>query len=199
LFDTGDPLAAEDLISEIETNGFSFAELEQIIISHGHADHAGGASAILDRRRVRVLAHAADIPAIQGRPHGTRRPAAWLRRFLMHLRRPYRPVESVSPVDQGETLRALPLWQVLRTPGHTFGSISLLQPAAKILLCGDALSNRGGRLTIPTGPRCHDPLLARESVRKLSHLDLEILGCGHGPVIRTCAGLRIQESLPPLS
>jgi len=42
-------------------------------------------------------------------------------------------------------------------------------------------------------------VLARETVRRLGILDLEVLGCGHGPVIRTSAGLRVQEIVSALT
>ena len=195
LFDAGSPLAAPHLAQEIEDNGFALKDIEQLVLSHWHFDHAGGARGLLERHRFKVYAHPQDIPAIQGRPEPPRTLGLRLWRALLRIKYPYRPLEVVVPIDQGETLRALPRWQVLRLPGHTLGSIGIFQPVERVLLCGDALNNRGGRLSLPLASHCHDSARARESVRALAALDLEILGCGHGPVIRAGAGLRVHELL----
>jgi glyoxylase-like metal-dependent hydrolase (beta-lactamase superfamily II) len=67
LFDTGQPSAAPELIEEMERNGFSLQDLEAIVLSHAHFDHAGGARGLLEHHRVKVFAHPADIPAVKGR------------------------------------------------------------------------------------------------------------------------------------
>ena len=198
LFDTGHPLAAPRLAEEIERNGFALKDIEAIILSHSHFEHAGGARGLLERHRVKVFAHPADIPVVKGQDQKKLGLGQRLWRLLFRLRY-YRPLEVVVPVDEGETLRPLPQWQVLRLPGHTAGSIGIFQPGEGILLCGDALVNRGGRLAVPRDAHCQDPVAARESVRKLAALDLEVLGCGHGPVVLSGAGLKIHELLSPLT
>ena len=199
LFDTGQPSGAPGLIAEIERNGFAMKDIEAVVLSHSHFDHAGGARGLLERHRVKVFAHAADTPAIKGEDQPPRSPFLRLWRLLLGLRYPYRPLEVVVPINEGETLRPLPQWQVLRLPGHTLGSIGLFQPGERVLLCGDALNNRGGRLSVPGDAHCQDPVQARESVRKLAALDLEVLGCGHGPVVLASAGLKVHELLSPLT
>jgi glyoxylase-like metal-dependent hydrolase (beta-lactamase superfamily II) len=199
LFDAGGPRASPYVAEEIEGNGFALKDIEQIVISHAHFDHAGGVRGLLERHRVKVFAHPADIPGITGKD---RRPPrslflrAW--RSFLGLLYPYRPLQVVMPIDQGETLRALPRWQVLRLPGHTPGSIGLFHPVGKLLLCGDALNNRDGRLSLPSASHCDDPVQARDSAHRLAMLDLEVLGCGHGPVLRAGAGLKVQELLSSL-
>ncbi|MCX5795781.1 MAG: MBL fold metallo-hydrolase [Elusimicrobia bacterium] len=198
LFDTGQPSSAPGLIEEIERNGFSIRDIEAIVLSHSHFDHAGGARGLLERHRVKVFAHPADSPSVKGQDQPPRNLGMRLLRFLIGLRYPYRPLEVVVPIDEGEALRHLPQWQVLRLPGHTAGSIGLYQPGEKALLCGDALNNRGRRLAIPGDAHCQDPVAARESVRKMGALDLEVLGCGHGPVLLSRAGLKVHDLLSPL-
>jgi glyoxylase-like metal-dependent hydrolase (beta-lactamase superfamily II) len=199
LFDTGHPLAAPQLADEIARNGFALKDIEAIILSHSHTNHAGGARGLLELHRVKVFCHPADIPAVTGKDQAPLRLGLRLWRFLLGLRYHYRPLEVVVPVNEGETLRHLPQWQVLSLPGHTPGSIGIFQPGERVLLCGDALNNRGGRLAIPGDARCQDPVAARESIRKLAALDLEVLGCGHGPVVLSGAGLKVHDLLSPLT
>ncbi|MBI5241555.1 MAG: MBL fold metallo-hydrolase [Elusimicrobia bacterium] len=199
LFDTGQPSAASALIAEIERNGFSIRDIEAIVLSHCHFDHAGGARGLLERHRVKVYAHPADASAVKGEVRRPRSLGMRLWTSFLRLRWPYRPLEVVVPIDEGETLRPLPQWQVLRLPGHTPGSIGLFQPGEKALLCGDALNNRHGRLAVPGDVHCDDPVQARESARKIAALDLEVLACGHGPVVLSRAGLKVHDLLAPLT
>ncbi len=194
LVDTGHPRAAEKLVEEIALGGFSLKEIDQILVTHSHFDHAGGASYLLTKNRIKVFAHPDDIPAIQGKPLA--RPfnvSRWVSALVQRWWFPYRPLEVVVPLRQSETLRALPQWQVLHTPGHTPGSLSLYQPTDYTLICGDALSNRGEKLALSPGEYNDDNALAAKSVRRLSEIPCEMLCCGHGPVIRTGAGQLIHK------
>jgi hydroxyacylglutathione hydrolase len=70
--------------------------------------------------------------------------------------------------------------QVLHTPGHSPGSICLYWPAEKALFTGDLIFNQGiGRTDLPGG----NGQALKESIRKASALDVEILLPGHGDAI----------------
>ncbi len=187
LVDTTSFGTAEGLLKELEDGGFALGDVEQIVLTHRHADHAGGAAYVLQRHRVKVLAHAADIPALCGRAQPAKGVSEKVRRLVERLWFPYRPLEVVVPVEQSQPLRAIPQWQVLHTPGHTPGSISLYQPTERVLLCGDALSNRDGRLALSPSRYNDDGLTAAGTAQRLAQLPCDVLGCGHGPVIKTAA------------
>ena len=66
--------------------------------------------------------------------------------------------------------------RVLLTPGHTPGSISLYLEQEKILISGDVVFDSSvGRTDFPGG----SPSLLRESIARLSQLDVEYLVPGH--------------------
>jgi glyoxylase-like metal-dependent hydrolase (beta-lactamase superfamily II) len=66
--------------------------------------------------------------------------------------------------------------QVLLTPGHTPGSISLYLKDERILISGDVVfSGSVGRTDFPGG----SPSLLRSSIDRLSQLDVEYLVPGH--------------------
>lgn len=193
LVDTGHARCAARLAAEIEGGGFALKDIEQIVITHSHFDHSGGAALLLDRHRVKVLAHPEDIPVLRGlaadRLAGV---AGWLSRLAVRLWFPYRPLDVVVPLRQGEALRALPHWQVMHTPGHTPGSISLYQPAERVLICGDALSNKSGALGLSPRLFNGDNAQAEDTARRLAQLDCDVLCCGHGPVVRQGASERLK-------
>ncbi|MBI5208793.1 MAG: MBL fold metallo-hydrolase [Elusimicrobia bacterium] len=193
LVDTGHARCVDAVTREIESSGFGLHELEQIVLTHWHFDHAGGAAGLMRRRRVKVLAHPDDIPFIKGkarpRPRGLADRASRLAQRWWFASA---PLETVLPAKGGDHLRLLPNWQVLDTPGHTPGSISLFQPTQRVLLCGDALSNRGGKLRLPPAAFTQDPALGRQSAKRLAQLGVETLCCGHGPAIPSGACLAID-------
>ena len=85
---------------------------------------------------------------------------------------------------------------VVHTPGHTPGHISLLHKERRILITGDALSNRKGKLSPPPGAFTPDPDNALRSIWKLAkkHGDeFEVVVFGHGPPISQNGGKRITS------
>jgi len=70
--------------------------------------------------------------------------------------------------------------QVFLTPGHSPGSVCLYWPMQKALFTGDLVFKDGlGRTDLPGG----DGALIKESIMRMSRLDVELLLCGHGEII----------------
>ncbi|OPY14372.1 MAG: putative polyketide biosynthesis zinc-dependent hydrolase PksB [Syntrophus sp. PtaU1.Bin005] len=70
--------------------------------------------------------------------------------------------------------------QVLVTPGHSPGSLCLYWPEKKALFCGDVAFEDGiGTTDLPGG----DGKLMKESLIRISQLDVEVLLPGHGNVV----------------
>lgn len=69
---------------------------------------------------------------------------------------------------------------VIHTPGHSPGSVTLYWPAQKALFTGDLVFKEGvGRTDLPGG----DGSLLKESIKGLMNLDVEWLLSGHGEII----------------
>jgi glyoxylase-like metal-dependent hydrolase (beta-lactamase superfamily II) len=77
--------------------------------------------------------------------------------------------------------------QIIGTPGHTLGHVSVYDPAGSLLVAGDALVNGENGLEGSTPRFSADMNLANESVRKLATLSYETLVVGHGDPIETGA------------
>ena len=106
-----------------------------IIATHAHIDHVGGIEKLQRATGAAVLMHAGDLPLYQN----LAQQAAWL-----GIRPP-----AVVAVDQflreGDTLRWGPLaLEVLHTPGHSPGSLSLHLPGEQPrIFSGDTLFQGG--------------------------------------------------------
>ncbi len=76
LVDTLLPKKVDLITAGLNKIGRSIEDVRAILITHSHADHSGGASAVKARSHARLYAAKADAPAIQGaespRPHQLR-------------------------------------------------------------------------------------------------------------------------------
>jgi glyoxylase-like metal-dependent hydrolase (beta-lactamase superfamily II) len=92
-------------------------------------------------------------------------------------------IDAFSPdffLKEGElSLDGLEM-QVFHTPGHSPGSICLYWPMQKALFSGDLVFKEGlGRTDLPGG----DGATIKESIKRMSQLDVELLLSGHGEII----------------
>ena len=95
-----------------------------------------------------------------------------------------RPLTSVGDGDEVFGL------QIIETPGHTAGSISVLDPVGGVLVAGDALNFDGERVTSANPQFTDDLALANASAAKLAGFDFEVLLTGHSePVLENASGL----------
>jgi glyoxylase-like metal-dependent hydrolase (beta-lactamase superfamily II) len=202
LVDSGMAGDADPIVTQLQEAGYPLSQLRSIVLTHAHVDHVGSAAQLARRTGAQVLAHRADVPYIE---HTQSMPAASPLRRLMNwlsTRLLFRAsaCQVDRPLEEGDTIEALGGMQVIHTPGHTPGSICLYQPERHILFCGDALFNAnpltgspGLRLPLPSVTL--DGAQARQSVAKLSALDIDVLCCGHGEAILSGAGDQIAALL----
>lgn len=117
--------------------------LTQIIVTHAHIDHVGGALALKQATGAPILMHQADLPLL----HMMELQATWLG---------IAPPPTASPDASAEDGLRIGLaccpGEVLHTPGHTPGSICLHFPSAELLIAGDTLfAGSIGRTDLPLG------------------------------------------------
>lgn len=71
--------------------------------------------------------------------------------------------------------------EIIPTPGHSPGSICIYWPYRKALFAGDVIFEQGvGRTDLPGGSGSQ----LKESIKRLSSLDIEFLLPGHGNIIK---------------
>ncbi len=166
LVDTGQAGAEGDIEAALDTVGLGWDSVTSVILTHKHGDHAGSAVAVARlATNANVYVGEGDLAAIG-------------------------PIESDDgtqgpvPVNDGDSVFGL---EVIGTPGHTPGSISVLDRTAGILVAGDAMNTTSGALaSASANPQFTEDLaLADASVRKLAGFDYEIVLVGHGEPILT--------------
>jgi glyoxylase-like metal-dependent hydrolase (beta-lactamase superfamily II) len=199
LIDSGLSGGADAIISQIQAAGFPLPALRMIVLTHAHGDHTGNVAELIRRSGAKLLAHRTEVPFIERTASlPVTSPVQRLFTRLADLLLFRQPLVKVDrPLEDEERIDALGGLQVVPTPGHTPGSISLYQPDRRILFCGDALFNRNpvtGRkgIQFPLPMLSVDMNQARESVGRLAGLPVEICCFGHGEPILERAGEKIK-------
>jgi len=199
IIDTGLPNRADRFLSALADLGRSPADVRSIVLTHHHLDHTGSVHALAAATGAAVHAHAGDVAVILGE---TAAPPANrdtpLRRIIgpvVDRVQPRRmPPASISEIGDGAVLDDVgePI-QVVHTPGHTPGHISLLIPSRRLLVAGDAAATVFGRLRPPLGLYTEDAGAAAESIARLAGLEFDIACFGHGSALRRSAAARVRE------
>jgi glyoxylase-like metal-dependent hydrolase (beta-lactamase superfamily II) len=178
LVDAGTEDNAKTILDYLAAKRWKPTDIAHIAITHTHPDHVGGLATLKERTGARVAAHEAD--------------ADYVSRTKPYPGPPGPQRHRAVPVDRrlrdGERYEGL---LVIHGPGHTPGSIALLDEGRSILFAGDTLRTEGG-----VGPMDDkyniDPGQHRQSLKKLAAHEFETLVCGHGPPIRGGAGKQVK-------
>jgi hydroxyacylglutathione hydrolase len=167
VIDPGDDI--EDILAIIRKHNL---QVRQIVITHAHIDHVGGAMKLRTATGAPILLNQNDYALLKMLDVQ----AAWV-----GMATPGK-VEIDHSIASGEKVSAGSLTaSVMQTPGHTEGSICLYFPSEKKLIAGDTLfAGSIGRTDLPGGSyqkiirSLHDTVLALP--------DETLVIPGHGPV-----------------
>jgi glyoxylase-like metal-dependent hydrolase (beta-lactamase superfamily II) len=145
-------------------------QVKQIVVTHAHIDHVGGAMKLKQLTGAPILLNQNDSDLL--RMMDTQ--AAWLGM------RPPGKVAIDQSITSGDTVKAGAVeGQVLYTPGHTEGSICLYFEAEKRLVAGDTLfAGSIGRTDLPGGS--YDKIMHSLHESVLALPDETVVVPGHG-------------------
>lgn len=183
----------------MESIGFDPAQLDYVLISHADFDHTGGAAAVraLAPRAV-FMCHEFDRPMIEDvetiiaqrygqyrADHGfdeTGETKAFIRKEARHI-----PMDL--SVRGGEVLHLGSGWhiEILHTPGHSRGHVSVHDPRSRTMIILDAalwnaVLTKAGAPAFP--PTYRYPETYRATIQLFQSYPLEVLATSHYPLYR---------------
>ncbi len=142
-------------------------DLDYIILTHTHFDHASATKDLRDVSGAEVMLHEKEYEF------------ARLQNFSSSFFGVnFPPFEADRLLNEGDEINLGKLkLKVIHTPGHTPGSICLYDEDEKIMFTGDTVFPNGGfgRVDFPGG----NPSLMIESLKRLSEFNIEIMYPGH--------------------
>ncbi|MEX5634215.1 MBL fold metallo-hydrolase [Parafrankia sp. FMc2] len=205
VIDAGLPGSGRRIAAGIRDLGHDLSEVRRLVLTHGHVDHAGAAAEIADWGDVRVLAHQADVPLVEGRAEAAPPDLADWERPLWDEVHSALPATAAAPaqVDQalgdGDVLDIAGGAVVVGAPGHTAGSIGLYLPGPRVLFAGDIMArdprSPDPRTPVFPGVFNADRAEALGSFTRLASLDIETACFGHGEPLATGAGAFMHAAL----
>jgi glyoxylase-like metal-dependent hydrolase (beta-lactamase superfamily II) len=182
--------------------GYPPEAVDEIWLTHADIDHMGSVAALKEGSGAKVLTHRADVALVEGLADRRLGPGRWSgtyqRLFNWAIRRVlrYQSTAVDRAVEDGDRVGE---WCVVHAPGHTLGSVCFYHPMRKLILVGDALNYRQGKLGAPPRLFTVDMEQAYASIHKIAALDFEVCCFGHGPPLMENATQRVRafaRSLP---
>lgn len=168
------------------------SELKTIILTHIDIDHIGNACRLKRITGAKIALHTKDIDILRGktkRTFPTSKLGVFFRFFTKILQNTF---EVDYKLNDGDTISGL---TVLHVPGHTPGSIALLDMHRKILFTADTLSYRDGFVKGPSKRYSMDVVQACQSINKYTTLDFNIMLSGHGDPLMADAAVKVKQFL----
>jgi glyoxylase-like metal-dependent hydrolase (beta-lactamase superfamily II) len=211
LVDAGLPGMMPQFLDAMTRAQVPLEKLTRIIVTHHDLDHIGSLGELQKNaaRRVEVLAHADEVPYIQGE----RRPIKMTPEMMAQMEERMKSL----PAEKREAMRAmfegvrgqkltvdrtlgdgeeLPYCggiRIIHTPGHTPGHICLYLEESRTLIAGDALFVEAGKLVPAPGFIHADASMALTSLKKLARLDIANVIAYHGGLFQDNPNARIAE------
>ncbi|GAA0720595.1 MBL fold metallo-hydrolase [Clostridium malenominatum] len=195
LIDCGYPQFLPLIKMAAEARGLNLDKLTKIIITHHDFDHMGALAEFKSTYpNVSIISSYDDEKYISGKEKSLRlQQAEALYDSLPEEQKAdaenfHNLLKSIIPVSVGFCVKDGDVFpwcggtEIISTPGHMPGHISLYLKESKTLIAGDALVVENGKLCIANPNYTLDMAKAKMSIKKLLDYDIEKIICYHGGV-----------------
>lgn len=163
IVDTGVAGSAAAIGQTLTDLGLVYNDVEHVILTHNHGDHAGSISEVL-AQAVNATAYAgeADLGPLPG---------------------------EITGIVGGEDIFG---FEMVPTPGHTPGHMAVIDHQAGVLVAGDAIFTEGGGVVEGPERFFDDIPQSRDSIKAMADLTFNTLLVGHGPTIEANADSAVR-------
>ncbi|MGB9737918.1 MAG: MBL fold metallo-hydrolase [Chloroflexus sp.] len=189
IIDTGYPDQGARVLAALNFLGRSPKQVQHIIVTHHHIDHAGNVAALQAQTGATVWMHPLDAELVAAgqaiRPTTVSSPG-WFNRVACGVAKRFMP-STFSPacvdrlVTDGETIPVAGGLEVIHLPGHSAGQIGLYWSSQQVLFAADTVMHRGKSLQQPIV--LEDATALVHSVHRLAQRQFATLCFGHGPAL----------------
>lgn len=198
LIDCGYPNFLELIEECANRSNIDLEKLTKLIITHHDFDHMGSAADLKAKYpNIKILASSKDEKYISGKEKSLRLQQAELiydslpdeeKEGALNF---HKMLESIDNVQVDVTLNDGDIFdwcggvEIVETPGHMPGHISIYIKESKTLIAGDALVIENDKLNIANPQYTLDIKEAKKSIDKLGNYDIDKVICYHGGVYQS--------------
>lgn len=146
------------------------SDIDQVVITHIHEDHSGGASVINKQRNLPIFIHEMSVRECETNPD-----YPLYRKIFWGKRKPF----QAKPIGKSFSSRNS-VWDVIETPGHAKDHLAFLNKQTGQLFSGDLFVNQKTKVilrdeSIPT---------IIQSIKRLLTLNFDELYCSHAGFVK---------------
>ncbi|MFW6265067.1 MAG: MBL fold metallo-hydrolase [Bacillota bacterium] len=187
---------AKSILTEAENRFGKGSKPAAIILSHGHFDHVGAITELVNQWNTVVYAHGLEMPYLTGQQDYPPADPTVSQGLIAEIS-PTFPNQSINLRDKVKALPedggvpGMPGWRWIHTPGHSPGHVSFFRDSDKVLIVGDAfttLNQNDAESVLSRKKELHGPpayftvdwQAAKNSVETLKNLNPAIAISSHG-------------------
>jgi glyoxylase-like metal-dependent hydrolase (beta-lactamase superfamily II) len=179
LIDMGVAKSGSKVMAALESIGSGPSDVTRLMLTHAHADHAGGAAYVARQTGREFGIHAEDAAYAAAGKNPPRDPRFRLGRLMTRTDKGFDAVPVGETFTDGQVIPFAGGIEVVHTPGHSPGHAAYLHRDSGVLITGDSIFNvLGLRWSIKSF--CTDFRMSQQTAVRLAELDYTTAAFTHG-------------------